>query len=295
MSLTLTLNEHHFVLEGVSPALLPSNTLLFVSESSHPSPRFTFTFHLVEQLPKSPSQAQGQPWMEVFQRHNIMVWRSGMLERRLLAASGAHDAYAVYEESSADHADIWFLSSLQSMLSIDTVFISTLSLERHLAPFGHYVFHSAYMSHRGEAILLSGPSGAGKSTHAHLWEQFVTDTHVVNGDRSLISRGADGRYFVSGWPVCGSSGICHDERHPLRAIVFIEQTPGNQLIRESAARLFTRLYAQLTINHWDKEATAAAVDWVSTLLNTVPVMVYGCNMAPDAPFNLKSALFPTEE
>lgn len=291
MSLTLNLNEHHFVLEGLSPDLLPPNSLLFATEDIHPSPTFTFTFHLVDQLPLSPVSAHSEPWVQVFHRYNITVWRSGMLERRLLSTSGPHDAYAVYEESEEGHADIWYLSSLLSELCIDTVFVSTLSLERHLASYGNYVFHSAYMSHCGDAVLLSGPSGAGKSTHARLWEQFVADTHVVNGDRSLISRDSDGRYFVSGWPVCGSSGICHVERHPLRAIVFIEQTPDNQLIRESAARLFTRLYAQLTINHWDKEATASAVDWVSTLLNNVPVLVYGCNMAPDAPFKLYEEIF----
>lgn len=294
MPLTLTFNEHPFVVEGVSPDLLPSNTLKFFTEGAHESPTCTFDYHFVEQLPLHPVSTHGEPWKQVFSRHNITVWRNGMLERRILSVSGSHDAYAVYEESSPGHADIWVPSSLRAKLSIDTIFISTLSLERHLAPLGNYILHCAYMSHSGEAILLSGPSGAGKSTHARLWELFVDGTHVVNGDRSLICSDDEGRYFASGWPVCGSSGICHVERHPLRAIVFIEQTPDNKLIQESAARLFTRLYSQLTINHWDKEATTAAVDWVSSLLNNVPVMVYGCNMAPDAPFNLKKAIFPTE-
>ena len=79
--------------------------------------------------------------------------------------------------------------------------------------------------------------------------------------------------------------------YPLRAIAFIEQTPNNQLIQESSARLFTRLYSQLTVNNWNMEVTAAAADWVLSLLNTLPVMVYGCNMSPDAPFNLYDELF----
>ena len=292
MSLTLSFNNHHFVLEGITSDLLPSNTRLFATEGSHPSPTFTFTFHMVDQLPPVPKD---ESWEHVFDRRNIIVWRNGSLEHRLLSVSGLQDTYAVYEETGDRHANIWFLSSMQSNLRYDSVLISTLALERHLAPLGNYILHCAYLSHCGEAVLLSGPSGTGKSTHGKLWEQFVPDTHVVNGDRGLINRDADGKYYVSGWPVCGSSGICHAERYPLRAIVFIEQMPDNQLIQEPATHLFTRLYSQLTVNHWNKAATSAAVEWIMTLLSNVPVKVYGCNMAPDAPFKLKKALFPEEE
>lgn len=293
MALTLTFNGHHFVVEGITFDLLPSNTRQFATEGSHPSPTFTYTFHMVEQLPPTPGP--GESWKHVFDRENFIVWRNGSLERRQLPAGALQKVYAIYEEKDSSHADIWFLSSMQSDLRFDTVFISTLSLERHLAPLGNYILHCAYLSHSGEAVLFSGPSGSGKSTHGNLWAQFVPDTYVVNGDRGLINRDDDGKYYVSGWPVCGSSGICHMERHPLHAIVFIEQTPGNQLIQEPTVRLFTRLYSQLTINHWNKEATITAVDWITSLLNNVPVKVYGCNMAPDAPFTLKKALFPTEE
>ena len=289
MPLTLSFNKHHFVLKGVSPNLLPPNTLRFVTEGEHESPTFTFDFHFVEHLPLAPSSTTVHQWEQVFTRPDITVWRKGTLERRLL--SSMECPYAIYEEDSDHHADIWFPLALSSNLSIDGVLISTLSLERHLAPLGTYIFHCAYMNHDGKAVLLSGPSGAGKSTHAHLWEQFVANTYIVNGDRCLINRQADGRFYASGWPICGSSDICRNECHPLHAIAFIEQTPDNQLIQESPAQLFTRLYSQLTVNHWNMEATAAAADWVLSLLNTLPVMVYGCNMAPDAPFNLYDELF----
>lgn len=293
MPLTLSFYKHHFVLKGVSPNLLPPNTLRFVTEGEHESPTFTFDFHFVEHLPLAPSSTKGHQWEQVFTRPDITVWHKGTLERRLL--SSMECPYAIYEEDSDHHADIWFPLALSSNLSIDGVLISTLSLERHLAPLGTYIFHCAYMSHDGKAVLLSGPSGAGKSTHAHLWEQFVTNTYIVNGDRCLINRQADGRFYASGWPICGSSGICRNECHPLHAIAFIEQTPDNQLIQESPAQLFTRLYSQLTVNHWNMEATAAAADWVLSLLNTLPVMVYGCNMAPDAPFNLYDVLFKKQK
>ena len=314
MSLILSLHHHHFQLRGLTPDRLPENTLLFLNDQADssaeaPEVEFTYDFHFVDQLPilsldnksaetGSPKSGENQDhpnigviddpsWgVPIFTRHNICIWQRGILQRRLLSVSSPADAYALYEETSTHHADIWFLNQLNEDLRYDTVFISTLSLERHLAPHGIYIFHCAYMLHEGRAILLSGPSGAGKSTHAELWHRHVEGTRVINGDRGLICREKDGSFVVDGWPVCGSSGICHNEQHPLGAIVFIEQTPGNQVIPEGLAQCYRRIFAQLTVNNWDVAATSTAADWIMSLCMAVPVVAYGCNMAPDAPYPL---------
>ena len=321
MAILLTLHQHRFLLRGIDIAELPENTLLFAREEDASADEekhaggvtppekigttgnpgitgktgtpgipghFTYDYHFVSALPVLPEADAG--WQPVYQRYNIMVWRRGPLERRTLSVSSPNDAYAVYEETSDTHAHIWVLESIRSDLRIDTIFVSMLSLERHLTPHGAYIFHCACMLYRGKSILLSGPSGAGKSTHAELWCRHVEGTRVVNGDRSLICREPDGTYVTDGWPVCGSSGICHNERHPLGAIVFIEQTPANQVLPEGLAGHFRRLYAQLTANHWDSAATAAAADWAMALCAQVPIITYGCNMAPDAPLPLQQAL-----
>ena len=284
MALILMLHGHRFRLSGISREMLPANTLLFCKDNDGSGVDFSFEYHFVEELPIE--SALCDSWRPVYQKRNIKIWRKGLLERRQLMGSSASDSYAIYEETSASHADIWFANALRKELVIDTIFISTLSLERHLAPSGSYILHCAFMSHKGDAILLSGPSGTGKSTHATLWEQAVDGTHAVNGDRCLISVEKDGTYTASGWPVCGSSFICNDESHPIRAIVFIDQTPDNHIIAEPAARLFVRLFSQITVNHWDAEATSAAADWTEELMRHIPVMVYGCNMDADAPLPL---------
>ena len=295
MSILLTLHQHHFRLCGIKAAELPENTLLFAKEeqegiSGETPVERTFDYHFVDQLPAPPTEGDGSGWVLTFARYNITVWRRGQEERRMLAVSSPADAYAVYEETSATHADIWVLEDIRKDMHVDTIFISTLSMERHLARHGIYIFHCANMLHNGKSILLSGPSGAGKSTHAELWCRHVEDTRVVNGDRSLICRESDGTYVTDGWPVCGSSEICHNEQHPLGAIVFIEQTPGNQVLPEGLAPHFRRFYAQLTVNHWDAAATAEAADWAMGLCAQVPILTYGCNMAPDAPQPLQQAL-----
>ncbi len=294
MSILLHLHHHHYRLCGITHDLLPDNTLLFVSDESAADTQeveFTFEFHFVEQLPVIPndpknSKAPKDPFIPVYSRHNICIWQNGPLQRRQISVNSPSDAYAVYEETSATHADIWFMEGLRQELRIDTIFISTLSLERHLAPHGTYIFHCAYMLHHNRAILLSGPSGAGKSTHAELWHRHVEGTRIINGDRGLICREPDGSFVVDGWPVCGSSGICHNETHPLGAIVFIEQTPGNQVIAENLPQHYRRVFAQLTINHWDVAATTAAADWIMSLCTAIPIVTYGCNIAPDAPYPL---------
>ena len=270
--------------------MLPANSKLFAIEDTNVDVEFSFTFHFVDVLPEAGNSSMGLPWEITYQRPNIIIWNCNGLERRRLSFNGQSHAYAVYEESSNTHADIWYLTRLKNELNIDTLFISTLSLERHLAPHGAYILHCAYLNHQGEAILFSGPSGAGKSTHANLWEQMIPETHLVNGDRCLICREDDGSFQAFGWPICGSSGICRVENHRIRAIVFIEQTPENQVIVERPARLFSRLFSQITVNHWDATATATAADWTAKLMQHVSVMVYGCNMAPDAPYPLLTHL-----
>ncbi len=295
MSILLTLHNHRFRLCGIKITELPANTLLFASEEQEDMPcetpvERTFDYHFVEELPAPPTDGDGSGWVPTFARYNITIWRRGQEERRMLAVNSPADAYAVYEETSATHADIWVLERIRQRLCIDTTFTSTLSMERHLARHGIYIFHCANMLHDGKSILLSGPSGAGKSTHAELWCRHVEGTRVVNGDRSLICRKSDGTYVTDGWPVCGSSGICHNEQHPLGAIVFIEQTPGNQVLPEGLLPHFRRFFAQLTVNHWDTAVTNEAADWAMGLCAQVPILTYGCNMAPDAPQPLRQAL-----
>ena len=141
MSILLTLHQHHFRLCGIKAAELPENTLLFAKEeqegiSGETPVERTFDYHFVDQLPAPPTEGDGSGWVLTFARYNITVWRRGQEERRMLAVSSPADAYAVYEETSATHADVWVLEDIRKDMHVDTIFISTLSMERHLARHG---------------------------------------------------------------------------------------------------------------------------------------------------------------
>ena len=80
-------------------------------------------------------------------------------------------------------------------------------------------------------------------------------TQVLNGDRALLCPLPNGDYEITGWPVCGSSGICHNERRPLEAIVFIEQASDNTIRPQTAMKHFKALCSQVTINWWNPKLT----------------------------------------
>ena len=198
--------------------------------------------------------------------------------------------YALYLEKSEKEIEVYFLEAIKQELSIDTIFVSCLALERHFAKKGAYILHSCFLHYKGQAILFSGASGIGKSTHAHLWCQYIEDTHVVNGDRCLIYKNENGEYVASAWPVCGSSGICLTETYPLKAIVFMGQAPNNEIISVRPMQLFKQLSSQITINWWNKQQVSHTLDDLQQMLGKVNMCNYICNLTEEAPNKLYNEL-----
>ena len=280
----IRIEDYTFGLVGVNEELVPSNIKLFATDEEE-DVEMTYTFPFVSELPYP-----NESWHLVFNRYNMRAFRKEYLEYRILSTSSHADAYAAYEETDTHHANIYYLKMVENELPIDTVFNSCLALERHFARKNCYILHCAHLCYRGMSILFSGPSGIGKSTQADIWCKHIEGTHVVNGDRCLIRKNQDGTFEACGWPVCGSSEICHVEHYPLLAIVFVEQTRMNQIIPERPMDYFKRIAAQLTINHWDTTVTNKALDFVSELASKVQILTYGCNMNPDAAFTLQQAI-----
>lgn len=260
---------------GVGRNDVPANTFLFEAADTA-APDLVYTFAFVDELPQ-PSEG----WQSVYTRPNLQVWEQQGRERRHIGID-ADNPYAVYEEQDDHHISVWYLSSRRPDLQYDTIFHSCLALERHMARLGCYVLHCSFLCYHGQALLFSGNSGVGKSTHADIWCRNLPGSRVINGDRCLLVPQSDGSFRACGWPICGSSEICFNESYPLHAIVFLRQTPGNQLIDVPAAQYFRDLSAQLTINNWQRRTTIEALDFVTRLMDRVPVFTYGCNMEPAA-------------
>lgn len=270
----LTIGNLHIQLEGIDRVHLPANTLLF--ESTFEEADLYYTFHTDRQpcLPNIPP---------VYRKPDILVFRQpSRLESRLLILPDNQTAYAYLEETDSNHTEIYFNSAYTSLLSTDTIFHSMLALEKHLVLQNAFVFHCSYLDFEGKAILFSGPSGIGKTTHTNLWCQYLPDrAKVLNGDKCLLSREGN-TFYANGWPICGSSGICYNERREVRAIVLLQQAPKNRLIEEKKILTFRRVLEQLTVNYWNREFTDAAMTFADSLVSILPCFTYGCNISSEA-------------
>lgn len=270
----LTIGNLHIQLEGIDRAHLPANTLLF--ESTFEEADLYYTFHTDQQ----PRLSNTPP---IYRKPDILVFRQpSRLESRLLILPDRQAAYAYLEETDSRHTEIYFNPAYTSLLSADTIFHSMLALEKHLVLQNSFAFHCAYLDFEGKAVLFSGPSGIGKTTHTNLWCQYLPDqAKVLNGDKCLLSREGN-TFYANGWPICGSSGICHNERREVRAIVLLQQAPENRLIEEKKILTFRRVLEQLTVNYWNREFTEAAMTFADSLVSTLPCFTYGCNISREA-------------
>jgi hypothetical protein len=270
-------------IDGLTETEIPLNSQKFLTEREVTD--IHYTFHFVKELPQLEEE-----WELTFERPDIQVFQQGELEARKLAVGSMEASYALYQEKSENEIEVYFLEAIKQELNIDTIFISCLALEKHFAKRGAHILHSCFLHYKGQAILFSGPSGIGKSTHAHLWCQYIEDTHVVNGDRCLIYRNEEGEYVAGAWPVCGSSSICLTETYPLKAIVFMGQAPNNEVISVRPMQLFKQLSSQITINWWNKQQVSHTLDDLQQMLDKVNMCDYICNLTEEAPNKLYNEL-----
>jgi len=257
----------------------PSNFMLF--EQADAEPAYTYTIELAQEFPKPRGRM-------IASRKDIAVFEQDGLEMRYIAMPDGQGIYACYREEDEVHATVLLAPAVLPMLTVDPMFLSFFCMERHMMLRDHLILHCAYMQRGDHAILFSAPSGTGKTTQATLWEKH-RGTRVVNGDKSLLAK-AGGVWTANGWPVCGSSGVCHNESMPIRAIVMLSQGKENTIAKLSPFQAFSQIYSQITINFWNKQAQQRAMDLIEDLVTNVPVYHLCCTISEEAVETLEYAL-----
>lgn len=262
------------------------------------APEYTYHIKVADRLPRPKGQV-------IARRPDLVVFRqadgaagagetagndigAGGLEGRLIGVKGSRDYYACYEEAAADRAEVILAREQIKDLRIDPVFTSLLALERRLVRKDQVILHCAYVEYQGEAVLFSAPSETGKTTQANLWEKY-RGSRTVNGDRALLGK-RDGRWTAQGWPVCGTSEICHNEALPIRAVVMLSQAKENRAEKLTPGQAFPLLYSQITVNKWNMQDHIHTLDVVEDLLGSVPVYHLGCTISEEAVECLAEAL-----
>lgn len=254
----------------------PENFMKFekrVANGANPVPEYTYFIKVSDRLP----QPEGKV---IARRPDLTVLQNGERESRLIGVKGNPDFYAFYQEVAADRAEVTLVRDRIAELHIDPVFTSLLALERRQIKKDAMVLHCAYIEYRGEAILFSAPSETGKTTQANLWEKY-RGSRTVNGDRSLLGK-RDGRWTAQGWPVCGTSEVCHNESIPVRAVVMLSQAQENRAQRMTPGQAFPLLYSQITVNKWNTQDHIHTMDLMEDFLGSVPVIHLGCTISREA-------------
>lgn len=260
---------------------LPPNFLLFEIEQG--IPEYIYQLHIDNTLPLPDGNI-------IAERPDLTVFKSPAGEQRLIGIKGRNTHYACYKELSNQQAKIWLSVHGICDLRFDPVFVSLFALERRMIDRDSLILHCAYIVYQDKAILFSAPSETGKSTQADLWERY-RGSYTINGDRALL-RKEKNKWTACGWPVCGSSNICNLEDNPIHAIVMLAQGKTNQIKRLSPFQAFTQLYAQITINQWNKDFVQRAITNLEDMVRQVPVYHLTCNMTEDAVISLENVLFP---
>lgn len=219
------------------------------------------------------------PGKEAF-RENLQVFQTEQGECRSINLHGVPQAYAVSLLKLDGTSQVWVDRNYDSWMQYDTVFVAMLALEKEMIQVDAMLLHSAYMCYDGTAVLFSAASGTGKSTQADLWEKY-RGTRTINGDRSLLIRETDG-WKAYGWPICGSSEICHNEKYPIRAIVMLKQAKENKVYPLQGFRAVRDIMEQITINAWDSEFQIRVMDLLEELRKEVPIYCLECDISEDA-------------
>lgn len=219
------------------------------------------------------------PGKEAF-RENLQVFQTEQGECRSINLHGVPQAYAVSLLKLDGTSQVWVDRNYDSWMQYDTVFVAMLALEKEMIQVDAMLLHSAYMCYDGTAVLFSAASGTGKSTQADLWEKY-RGTRTINGDRSLLIRETDG-WKAYGWPICGSSEICHNEKYSIRAIVMLKQAKENKVYPLQGFRAVRDIMEQITINAWDSEFQIRVMDLLEELRKEVPIYCLECDISEDA-------------
>lgn len=265
-----------------NPIPIPHNFLLFANPQKTEA---DYTYHLsLKKKFTLPSQKV------IAKRPDLLVMGNDKYESRLIGSLGGTSYYAFYKEISECDAKVQIALHKTSDLLYDTVFTSMFALERQMIRRDSMILHCAYIKYRGTAILFSAPSETGKSTQAGLWKKY-RGSETVNGDRALLRKIA-GCWAACGWPVCGTSEICHLEDIPIHAIVMLRQGKENHVERLSPVQAFKRLYSQITVNQWNKDFVQRTVELIEDLVTYVPVWQLTCDISEEAVQCLVYVLFP---
>lgn len=179
------------------------------------------------------------------------------------------------EYAALDYTDTSASLTISPVCSNPTACVQSCTAFEHLTLCaGGLLLHASHILYGGRSILFCAPSGTGKSTQAELWQKF-RGAEIINGDKSLLIPREDSA-FAAGIPYAGTSDICENISAPLCAVVLLEQSKTNTLLRLRGAAAVSRLMTCVIRYPWHSEDTERALSLAERVISAVPIYLLRC-------------------
>ncbi len=152
--------------------------------------------------------------------------------------------------------------------------------------------HSSFVLYKGKAILFTGPSGIGKTTQAELWRDYEKAV-IVNGDVTLI-RKCQGKYHAFGAPIHGSSPYCENRNAPVIAVIVLEQSIENHLVRLDSFQSLTSCLPEIFRPNMPENVSEILWETLDDFFQEIPIYRLRCRPDQEAVKLVKDQVLSSE-
>ena len=149
--------------------------------------------------------------------------------------------------------------------------------------YGVFLLHAAVVELDGRGYAFSARRGVGKSTHTELWQTRFQGhagerykATVINGDKPLVRRTPDGRFWAFGTPWCGKEGLSTNTSVPLTDLCFIKRSASNETRPLDRGEALSLLLEQVVIPSGSGNIILV-LDMLDRLLSSCRLWEIGCN------------------
>ncbi len=194
--------------------------------------------------------------------------------------------------SDFTHAGVYCPDDMSSSQQFYISYILMLAYKYTMIANGGFIIHASTAVFGSDCICFCGLSGAGKSTQTSLWEKHLK-TWSMNYDQPCILRHGS-EYLVHGSPWSGKEHMFRNCFSPLKAIVFVQQSPVNSVERLTKAEAFSLLYLNNYVYPISENCEQKYTENIHSVTEHTPVYRLNCTISEDAVEVLYKALYKND-
>ena len=150
-----------------------------------------------------------------------------------------------------------------------------------LPKYDAFLIHASSIAIDDMAYLFCAKSGTGKTTHTKLLKEYLGDrVHFINGDKPII-RIIDSKVLCFGSPWNGKEGYGENISKPVKAIIFLERSKTNEIIKINEKDILKHIMHQIIIPS-DEQYADKTFELLNYTLTKTNKYLLKCNMEIDS-------------